>query len=243
MKPLVILRAGDAAAPVAERRGQFPSWIKREVGGAWSGGWIEHDIRIEGTPLPDARGAAGFIITGSSSSVTERAPWMLRAEAYLRDLVAADAPVLGICFGHQLLGQALGGEVVKNPRGREIGTVRVTVKRDAPADPLLGGLPESFHVNATHVDTVATLPKGARVLAETALEPNAIFAVGQRVRGVQFHPEIDADAMRGYVRARWEVIGKDGLDADAILRGVRETRENGQILKNFVTGIVLPSLR
>lgn len=238
---LIVLRTGDVAEPVRVARGEFDVLIRDTVAEAWGGPWETIDVRRPDAPLPRVEEVAGFIVTGSSHSVTERAPWMLRVEAYLRDVVRADAPLLGICFGHQLLGQALGGEVTKNPRGREIGTVKLAVTRDAGVDPILAGLPRAFQVNATHVDTVSKLPADARVLATTELEPNAIFAIGENVRGVQFHPEIDADAMRGYVRARWDVIAKDGLDPEAIFGGIAETRENGQVLKNFVTGFVLPA--
>jgi GMP synthase (glutamine-hydrolysing) len=241
MKPLVILRAGDAAAPVAERRGQFPSWIRREVGAAWTGGWVERDVRIEGTPLPDPRSAAGFIITGSSSSVTERAPWMLRAEDLVRRIHDAGTPLFGICFGHQMVGQALGGEVTKNPNGREIGTVRVHLRPGAAGEPILSGLPSAFHANHTHLDSVTTLPAGARVLAETDLEPNAIFVVGARTKCVQFHPEIDGDAMRGYVSARMPIIDAEGLDARAILARAVDTPDGASTLRNFVKHVVCAS--
>src|SRR5687767_9867605 len=74
---IIVLRAGDAAAPVAARRGEFFSWIRREGGTAWEGEWAEHDVRDLSVPLPSPKDAAAFVITGSSSSVTERAPWML----------------------------------------------------------------------------------------------------------------------------------------------------------------------
>lgn len=238
MKPLVILRAGDAAAPVAERRGQFPSWIKREVGPVWSGAWVEHDVRVEATPLPDPRSASGFIITGSSSSVTERASWMLRAEDLIRRIHDAGTPLFGICFGHQMVGQALGGEVTKNPNGREIGTVRVRLKPGAAGEPILSGLPSAFHANHTHVDSVTTLPPGARVLGETDLEPNAIFVIGAKTKCVQFHPEIDGDAMRGYVSARAHLIEAEGLDSTTILARAVDAPDGAATLRNFVKHVV-----
>jgi len=212
------------------------------VGDAWRGGWETVDLRTD-APLPPAADGAAFIVTGSSSSVTERAPWMLRAEAYLRELAAAEAAVFGICFGHQLLAQALGGEVTKNPRGREIGTVQVA--RDPAThddDPLFEGIPHAFAVNATHVDTVARLPPGARVLASTRLEPTAAFAVGPRIRAVQFHPEIDGDAMRGYVEARAHLAAAEGLDPVAIRDRSVDTPHGAQTLRNFVAHVVRPRL-
>lgn len=234
IRPLLVLRAGDTVPAIAARHGDFPDWIRRGVGDAWGGPWSEHDVRTE-APLPDARGLGGVIVTGSSSSVTERAAWMLRAEAWLREAVAAETPVLGICFGHQLLGQALGGEVRQNPRGREIGTVELVVHRD---DPLFEGLPSRFAVNATHVDTVAALPPSARVLATTSLEPHAVLDLAPRVRGVQFHPEIFGDVMRGYVAARRDRIEREGLDADAIHERATDTPMGSAVLANFVRAFV-----
>src|SRR4051812_10926764 len=83
-QPLYVLRAGDAVPQVAALHGEFLAWIRRAAGDEWSGSWFEHDLRSD-DPLPDPGSASGIIITGSAASVTERAPWMLRAEAYLRD--------------------------------------------------------------------------------------------------------------------------------------------------------------
>ncbi|MGH7296683.1 MAG: glutamine amidotransferase, partial [Polyangiaceae bacterium] len=172
----------------------------------------------------------GFVITGSSASVTERAPWMLRAEGLVREIEAAGAPLLGICFGHQMVAQALGGEVRRNPRGREIGTVRVERAAD---DPLFAGLPSAFEANATHVDSVVRLPARAEVLASTSLDPVAAFRVGPAVRAVQFHPEFDADAIRGYLEARAHLIRDEGKDPAALLAGVRDDTRGRDVLRNF----------
>src|SRR5450432_2944748 len=158
---ILVLRAGDAVPQVAEVHGEFLAWITRAAGDAWTGKWVEHDLRSDDS-FPDCESVAAIVITGSISSVTERAPWMLRAEAYIRDVIRAETPLLGICFGHQLMAQALGGDVKRNPRGREIGTVEVTRYLD---DPLFDGLPHELHVNSSHVDTVVSLPPGATVIA------------------------------------------------------------------------------
>ena len=231
---LLVLRAGDAAAPVAARRGEFYSWIRREAEQAWDGAWDEHDVRNMDVPLPRPGDADGFVITGSSSSVTERAQWMLRAEALIREIHDTKVPLFGICFGHQMIGQALGGRVAKNSKGREIGTVEVRVLDGAPGDPILDGLPKAFSANATHVDSVVTLPPGATLLAETDLEAHAIFAVGETTKCVQFHPEVDGDAMRGYVDARAHLVTAEGLDAEAIRERSVDAPHGAETLRNFV---------
>jgi GMP synthase (glutamine-hydrolysing) len=226
---IVILKAGSTVAEIAERRGDFERWIRDRTGDAFRGEWATCDVRGE-SALPSARDADAFVVTGSSSSVTERAPWMLRTEELLRDVVAAGTPLLGICFGHQMLAQALGGEVAKNPRGREIGTVRVARLGD---DPLFAGLPDAFDVNATHVDTVVKPPPGAEVLATTALDAVAAFRVGASVRAVQFHPEFDADVMRGYLRARANLVREEGGDPEALVACVQDGAPGRDILRNF----------
>lgn len=235
---LIVLRAGDAAAPVAARRGEFFSWITREVGDTWGGEWVEHDMRTD-APLPGPRDADGFVITGSSHSVTERAPWMLRGEALIRDIAAAGTPLFGICFGHQMIGQALGGLVAKNPSGREIGTVEVRVVPHEPLDPILSGLPPTFRANHTHVDSVVELPPGARLLATTDKERHAAFAIGSAIKCVQFHPEFDGDSMRGYVEARAHLIDGEGGDSQAILQGVTDAPHGASTLRSFVRHVVL----
>jgi GMP synthase (glutamine-hydrolysing) len=225
---IVVLRCGDAIPSVAERLGEFFGWIKRAAGDV--GDWSEVDVR---TDVPGS--ADAFIITGSASSVTERAPWMLRTEEFLRGASAANVPILGICFGHQLLGQALGGRVEKNPKGREIGTVRLSLEDEAQRDPIFGELPQALHINMTHVDTVRVLPESARILARTSLEPSAAFRIdGRRTWGVQFHPEIDGEAMRGYLEAREHPVRSEGLPFDDIFASATDTPHGPSILQAFL---------
>lgn len=232
---ITVLRTGDPVPSVVARRGQFADLIAQAVGDAWPHDWATVDVRTD-APLPDLDGSSAFVITGSSSSVTERAPWMLRTEEWIRQARAREKKVLGICFGHQLIGQALGGLVAKNPRGREIGKVKVT---RLEKDPIFGDAEESFFVYATHVDSVVTLPEGARVLATTDLEPIAAFAVGPFIRAVQYHPEIDEDVLRAYVEARREVIRSEDLDPDDIVRKIDSAPHNSAALRGFVRQIVL----
>lgn len=231
---LIVLRAGDVVSALVPIRGEYLDLIRDTVGDAWNGGWAEVDVRSDAR-LPDPSSAAGFIMTGSSASVTERAPWMLRAEAHIRAIAAARVPFFGICFGHQMLAQALGGEVAKNPRGREVGSVFLD---RLGVDPIMQGLPARFSVNTTHVDTVVRLPPDARLLASTALDATSAFAMGDTLRAVQFHPELDASAMRAYVVARSEGILEDGLDPEKISAAVVESPENGAVLRNFVLHLV-----
>lgn len=229
---LCVLRTGEAAQPVAASRGEFFRLFQQAAGGLCDAfSWSEVDVRQEG-PLPDRRDFSGFVITGSSSSVTERAPWMLRVEAWLRGFEEPGAPVLGVCFGHQLLGQALGGRVDQNPLGREIGTTEAV--RLVQDDPLLSQIPETFLVNNSHRDSVVSLPVGARVLVRTGKEDVAAFAWGRDVWGVQFHPEFDAEVVRGYVEARREILLSEGIRPEVVHAEARDAPCGVRMFENYL---------
>lgn len=121
-KSLVIMKAGSAPTPLVARMGDFEDWIRQATG---------DDIRLtvvdaQGPDrLPEVIDVAGVILTGSQAMVTDREPWSLALEKWAASAVHQGVPTLGICYGHQLLAQALGGEVVDRRQGVEIGTVEV----------------------------------------------------------------------------------------------------------------------
>lgn len=229
--PLLVVFTGTTVPNVKERFGDFDAHFHAAIGDAWAGPWAAVDARDEGAPLPPPDALAGAIVTGSASSITERAPWMLRLEAWLRDAVVREMPLLGVCFGHQILGSALGGEVRRNPRGRRIGSLRV---RRTGEDPLLDGLPPEFDVNLSHRDHVAVPPPGARPLVTAEHDALHAFAAGPAARGVQFHPEFHDQIVRGYITARREILKGEGLDPDALLAAVVDAPHARRVLHNFV---------
>lgn len=200
MRP-VILMTGHTFADLRARRGDFDDWFAAAVG--WPKSRFHVVDAIGGAPLPDARGVDGVIVTGSAASVHDREPWSVRAGEWLAEAAAAGVPVLGVCYGHQLFADALGGRSEPNPNGREIGVAEVEVVAD---DPLFEGLPRVFPVLQTHVDAVTAPPPGARVLAGNENTPIQAMAIGDHVRTVQWHPEFDADVIRHYIGARADQI-------------------------------------
>jgi GMP synthase (glutamine-hydrolysing) len=235
MRPLAVFVTGDPVPTAKAARGTFTEMIGRTLGDAWRGPVLEVECRATES-LPAANDLAGIVITGSASSVTERAPWILDVEAYLRAAVAAETPILGICFGHQLLGQALGGLVEKNARGRQIGTLEASLLAD---DPLLDASLVPFVVNSTHRDIVTKLPPNARVVAETPLDPNAAVRFGKNVFGVQFHPEFDGETMRSYLLERREILREEGFDPEKLIAEANDAAPGASVLRRFARELEL----
>ncbi|HMR77983.1 MAG TPA: gamma-glutamyl-gamma-aminobutyrate hydrolase family protein, partial [Polyangiaceae bacterium] len=210
------------------QRGQFADMIQRLA--PPSAPWRTVDARAD--DLPAFGEIGGLVITGSAASVTERAPWMLGVEEYLRGAVDHGLPTLGICFGHQLLGQALGGQVAKNPAGREMGSVMYL---EADADDVVSA-PEArdYWCNMSHVDSVVELPPGAQVLGSTRLEPHAALRFNERTWGVQFHPEFDDVTMRAYIEERRDILLGEGIDPEQMLRDVRPGVAGSGVVLRFL---------
>lgn len=214
------------------RHGGFPHWI-RVAGGLPRGQVVVVDVAAGGR-LPSRGAFAGAIVTGSGAMVTERLDWSERGAAWLREAAQAGFPLLGICYGHQLLAHALGGEVGDNPAGREMGTVELRLTAAADQDPLFAGLPASWRAQATHLQTVRRPPPGASVLAESAGDRCQAFRWGECAWGVQFHPEFGATHMRGYVLARGDALRAEGLDPSQLSRKIGATPQARRVLRRFV---------
>lgn len=228
--PLVVLTTGLPVPRAAVRGGRFYDMISSVVRDLWPGPLVDVDATSMET-LPAPHEVSGVIVTGSPARVATRDPWMLRVEASMRSFADSDTPLFGICFGHQLLGRALGGEAGPNPNGREIGTSELFVR---DGDELLTGIEQPKVVVMTHLDSVTRLPPGARCLASTSLEQNAMVRFAANIWGVQFHPEMDAELVGDYIEDRRQDLIAEGLDPDALLQARVESGFAREILRRFV---------
>ena len=227
---ILILKMGSTLPGLRAWKGDFEDWITAGLGAGAPSDVI--DVAA-GAPLPDPDGHAGVVVTGSHTMVTERRDWSERAADWLREASARDMPVLGICYGHQLLAHAYGGVVGDNPSGREFGTVEVSLNGEARTDTLLAGLPRTVNAHEGHTQSVLQLPGAAVVLASNAHDACQAFRIGQRAWGVQFHPEFDTEIVRTYIDHFRGLLAAEGQDPDALMSAAGDAPQAAGVLGRF----------
>ena len=149
-----------------------------------------------------AEAADGWLITGSKHGAYEDHPWIPPLEKLIRDVHATGKPMIGVCFGHQIIAQALGGKVEKFGGGWSVGRTEYT----------LDGAPVAL--NAWHQDQVVELPHDARVVGSSDFCANAMLAYGESIWTVQAHPEFPAEFIDGLIKTRGKgVVPENQLEA------------------------------
>ena len=231
MRKILIVKTGSTLPSLNARKGDFEHWTLSGMG--VNGGEAQVVDVTRGEPLPAFDALSGVVVTGSHSMVTEHLDWSERTAQWLAGVVEQRVLTLGICYGHQLLAYALGGEVGDNPRGREYGTAEIRLAEQANQDKLLGGLPDPLKVQVCHTQSVLRLPAGAVGLASGARDDHQAFRVGEWAWGVQFHPEFDADVVRAYIHHMRALLAAEGQDPEALISGTVDMPQGGEILKRF----------
>jgi len=175
-------------------------------------GW---DVVDEGRIPASPHEADGWLITGSKFGVYDNEPWMEPLKAFLREAHAAKVPLVGICFGHQIMAEALGGKVVKSDRGWGCGVHTYDVKN---GEPWMADAPrDTLRIHAMHQDQVVEKPDDARVIASSAFCDYAGLAYGDHALSMQPHPEFDAEYEGDLIRLR---TGNDGIPGDTAERAL-----------------------
>lgn len=232
MKYLWIIEMGSTFEQLAAKRGGgFAEWFAEGM-----------DVPAErvrivrpylGEALPDYADIAGAVVTGAHEMVTDRNGHSQAASEWLSPLVESATPLLGVCYGHQLLAHALGGTVGPCPSGPEFGTTGILLTGDGQADHLFSATPSPLGAQVSHFQSVLELPETAVRLACNLHEPNHAFRIGPCAWGVQFHPEFDDVAARYYVQQTADELTKAGRDVEQLLAGIKPTPFAGALLSRF----------
>lgn len=197
---LTIVQTGDVPAPLRENFGPYPAMFERMFNG--TGDNFSYEVvTVEGNSLlPDPSRLEGIVITGSPAGVYEDHAWLPPLRAFIRSAYAAKTPMLGICFGHQIMADALGGDVRKSEKGWGLGR---HVYRVANRPDFMANAPEMLAIACSHQDQVIVPPPEAEVVLASDFTPNAgLFYKSGKALSFQPHPEFLDDYALALVELR-----------------------------------------
>lgn len=231
--PFLIVQMGSPPDDLRDQFGDQSDWFRAALGDTVHSISVVHpDL---GERLPDVSMFCAAVITGSWSMVTDRADWSERTGRWAKGLIESDKPLLGVCYGHQLMADVMGGVTDYHPDGRELGTLPVTLNARGRSDPWTGGLPPVFSAHLTHAQTVLVPPPRAQLLGSSMHDPHQILRYGPNVLSVQFHPEFSEDLLNACVAKRETVLATEGVDLDELRSGIAQTPYARQILLQFAS--------
>ena len=166
----------------------------------------------------------GYLVTGSAYGVYDHDPFIPKLMKFIRDIFAAGKPLVGVCFGHQIVAHALGGHAAKFDGGWGIGTMRIKMVGKADWIPADTDQLDLIHV---HQDQVITLPPDAVRLAQSDFCQNAAFTIGKRVFAIQGHPEFTPAYTNALIDIREDKIGKERAATARI--SLQKPHDGGQV--------------
>jgi GMP synthase-like glutamine amidotransferase len=152
---------------------------------------------------------AGFISSGSRYSVYDQDPWIIRFKEFVRELYHHNRKFVGICFGHQMIAEALGGKCAMSDHGWGVGIKEVTIQHSKPwMKPEL----ESFRLIVSHLDQVIELPQNSEIIGKNDHCPCSVYTVGEHFLGIQGHPEFTPTFITDLMAHRLDRIGRNIVD-------------------------------
>lgn len=210
---LTIIETGLVPAPIRDQFPDYPEMFRRMVAGVDAGISCETISVIKGEALPDPATLSSVLYTGSPAGVYDDEPWIAPLLEFIRGAATAKTPQVGICFGHQAMGEALGGKVVKSGKGWGIG--RHTYEIVQCPDWAAPACPPDLSIAVSHQDQVVELPPSASVIARSDFTPFAGLSYqGFPAISFQCHPEFEPDYAAALYRARrGKSLGEAEADA------------------------------
>ena len=198
MKTITVMVAGNTSSIIENKVGSKKNWYNQYLSG------LNCKIKfldIYSNTFSYDDNDDGWIITGSECSAYDKSDWLDSFKKLLLKTINNNKPILGICFGHQLLVDVLRGQVIKNPKGWEVGYSSVSLTKLGIESPLFYDFPKVFDAAETHQDIVVKLPNECTKLAENKMGIQS-FQYKNKVFGVQFHPEFNNQIMDAYIDMR-----------------------------------------
>ena len=223
---LAILEAGAPPDALIARFGRYPAMFRRLLGDDID--YADYDAAAGELPIDPAAHDA-YLVTGSPAGVYEPLEWIAELLAFLRG-VGGGARLVGICFGHQALAQALGGHVEKSAKGWGVGLhTSPIVRREPWMDDAV-----SVAIPASHQDQIVMPPPNAEVIASSAFTPYAALAwLDRPAISFQFHPEFSPEFARALIESRRDRLPEPDA-AIASLEGPNDNVRVGKWIRNFL---------
>jgi GMP synthase-like glutamine amidotransferase len=223
---LAILESGVPPEPLADEFGSYPDMFAELLGVGFE---IEtFDVQSGDLPEPAAHGA--YLVTGSPAGVYDPLPWIQPLQEFIRG--ASDAKMVGVCFGHQVMAQALGGEVIKSPKGWGAGLHRYKVVH--PQRWTNGE--REVAIPASHQDQVVRQPPSTTIVARSDFTPFAALAWTDRPAiSFQFHPEFSVGYAKALIEKRFDRVN----EPDAALASLDAPNDNAVVagwIRKFLNG-------
>jgi GMP synthase-like glutamine amidotransferase len=222
---LAILETGRPPGALAEEFGDYPSMFEQLLGD----GFAVETFDVQAGQLPDS-GHDAILITGSPAGVYDDFPWIGPLMQFIRS--AADRKMVGVCFGHQVMAQALGGRVVKSEKGWGAGLHRYDIVRREPW--MDGDAGAELAIPASHQDQVIVQPPHTEIVAASDFTPYAGLAWTDRPAiSFQFHPEFSPAYAKALIEARYDAVP----DPDAAMASLDAPNDNQRVagwIKRFL---------
>ncbi len=223
---LAILETGRPPGDLADRFGDYPAMFERLLGPDYE---VESfDVAAGNLPV-DPHAHHAYLITGSPAGVYDPLPWIAPLCEFIRS--AKDSRMVGICFGHQVMAEALGGHVEKSDKGWGAGLHRYDIMR---REPWMDAVDE-VAAPASHQDQVIVQPPNTQIVAASAFTPYAGLAWTDRPAiSFQFHPEFTPEFAKALIEQRYDIVP----DPDAAIASLGAPNDNARVggwISRFLT--------
>ncbi len=223
---VTIIETGRAPGRLSEDYPRYPDMFASLLGEAGAGLSFETVKLVDGEALPDPGACEGVVITGSPSGVYDATPWMDPLRDFVRGAFCVKTPMVGVCFGHQIIADAMGGDVRKSDKGWGVGRHTYEVLEHCA---WMIGAGATVSLAVSHQDQVITPPAGAVTLARSAHTDHAMLVYGDApVMSLQGHPEFGDEFVSAlYAARRGKSLSE--AQADEAIASLAERHDNALV--------------